>query len=236
MPPIADADAWDQQTSVAVEPSRKSGRAARRSAHVWSLYTGSTVSPFGNLRQDGLRLRAVTAFSRFRYSGLRYDPIKGDSVLVDFKGASRTSDIFVGYQLGLRRDHGQGLCRLADRAHRHHAIRYRDHRAGAVGGAEGGARSLDQLRQPGVGVAGPQLRQGVRCVLHATSRGLACDGVHAIGPEASLVGHDESRMLRLGGFLRFDDGTNELSASAGWFTPREGDGGAYVSAQWLRRF
>lgn len=64
---------------------------------VLSLYTGSTFAPFGNLRRTASAW-AVTAMSRFEYSGLRYDASKGDAATVEFEGVSRTSDLFVGYQ------------------------------------------------------------------------------------------------------------------------------------------
>jgi hypothetical protein len=96
---VRAADQW--APSVMFEPPREVWAGAEAFGRVLSLYTGSTFAPFGNLRQDGLRLRAVTAMSRFKYSGLRYSAAKGDAETVAFEGQSRTSDLFIGYQWSL---------------------------------------------------------------------------------------------------------------------------------------
>src|SRR5437870_2497512 len=52
--------------------------------HVWSLYSGSTVAPFGSVQEDGVRLRLVAGYGADRYSGPR--ALGVGSHIVAFKG------------------------------------------------------------------------------------------------------------------------------------------------------
>lgn len=238
LPPraLADDDAWDQQTSVAVEPSREFWAGGEAFGHVWSLYTGSTYSPFGNLRQDGVRLRAVTAYSQFKYNGLRYDAAKGDAVAVDFNGQSRTSDLFVGYQASFGATTVKAFAGWQIAAHLITPFDTETIVQGRSAGPKGALEiwtnfgnqawaSLDLSYAKAFGAYSTRLRGGWR----ATE-------TLSVGPEVSLIGHEESRMLRLGAFLRFDNGVDELSASAGWSQSQGDVANGYVTAQWLRRF
>lgn len=232
---LAD-DSWEKQTDVAFEPPREIWGGGEAFGHVWSLYTGSTYAPFGNLRQDGFRLRAVTAFSRFKYSELRYDAAKGDAVAVNFNGASKTSDLFAGYQASFG---ATTLKVFAGWEIAAHVIGPYDPETVVQGRSSGpkgaieiwtnfGDRawvSLDLGYAKAFGAYSSRLRTGWR----------ATDTFSA-GPEASLIGHEESRLLRLGAFMRYDNGVDELSASAGWSQSSGDVANAYVTAQWLRRF
>lgn len=227
---------WQQQTSVAFEPSREIWAGVETFQSVWSIYTGSTYAPFGNLRQDGLRLRAVTAMSRFRYSGLRYDAARGDAVAVDFKGTSRTTDLYTGYQLGLGDTTVKLFAGWEIAAHLISPLDPETIVQGRIAGPKAALEiwsnmgpnawlALDISYAKAFGAYASRARLGWR----------ATETLSA-GPEAAFIGHDESRMQRFGAFLRFDNGIDELSASAGWTKSQGDDGGAYVSAQWLRRF
>ena len=39
---------------------------------VWSLYAGGTYAPFGSVREDGFRVRAVTGYGAYRYASPRW--------------------------------------------------------------------------------------------------------------------------------------------------------------------
>lgn len=229
-------EAWDKEISVAFEPPREIWAGAEAFGRVLSLYTGSTYAPFGNLRQDGLRLRAVSAMSRFKYSGLRYDAGKGDAVPVDFSGASRTSDLFVGYQWSIGPATVKAFAGWEIAAHLISPFDPETLVQGRSQGPKGaleiwanigdrGFASLDLSYARSFGAYSSRLRAGWRTT-----------DTLSLGPEASLIGHDESQMVRAGAFIRFDNGVDEISASAGWTKARGDEGTGYVTAQWLRRF
>lgn len=238
MLPCAQADdtPWHQQTSVAFEPPREIWAGGEAFGRVWSLYTGSTYAPFGNLRQDGVRLRAVTTYSRFKYSGLRYDASRGDAVAVDFKGESRTSDLFVGYQASFGATTVKAFAGWEIAAHLITPLDPETLVQGRSSGPKGalelwtnfGERawaSLDLSYAKAFGAYSSRLRTGWR----------ATDTL-SFGPEASLIGHEEGRMVRAGAFVRFDNGVDELSASVGWSQSQGDEANAYITAQWLHRF
>lgn len=204
---------------------------------VLSLYTGSTVAPFGNLRQDGIRLRAVTAMSRFKYSGLRFDAAKGDAVTVQFEGVSRTSDLFIGYQWSIGATTVKAFAGWEIAAHLISPFDPETLVQGRSKGPKGAVEiwtnygqrawaALDLSYAKAFGAYSTRLRTGWR----------ASDTI-SVGPEVSLIGHDENQMVRAGAFLRYDNGVDEISAAAGWTKALGSDeGDLYVGAQWLRRF
>lgn len=228
--------AWDMKTDVRFEPPRELWVGGEAFGHVWSLYTGSTYAPFGNLRQDGFRLRAITAYSRYKYNGLRYDAAKGDAVAVDFTGTSKTSDLFVGYQAGFGATTVKAFAGWEIAAHVILPFDPETMVQGRSSGPKGALEiwtnigdhawlSLDLSYAKAFGAYSSRLRAGWR----------ATDTI-SIGPEGSLIGHDESRLTRIGGFLRYDNGVDELSAAVGWSQSSGDEANAYVTAQWLRRF
>ncbi len=223
--------------SVSFEPPREIWAGAEAFGRVLSLYTGSTLAPFGNLRQDGVRLRAITAMSQFKYSGLRYDASKGDAVAVAFDGVSRTSDLFVGYQWSLGATTVKAFAGWEIAAH---VITPYDPETLVQGRSMGpkgaleiwtnfGHRAwaaLDLSYAKAFGAYSTRLRTGLR----------VSDTI-SLGPEVSLIGHDESQMARAGAFVRYDNGVDEISAAAGWTKTKGSDeGDVYIGAQWLRRF
>lgn len=231
----ARADQWTP--SVSFEPPREIWAGAEAFGRVLSLYTGSTFAPFGNLRQDGVRLRAVTAMSRFKYSGLRYDATKGDAVTVPFEGMSRTSDIFAGYQWSFGATTVKVFAGWEIAAHLITPFDPETLVQGRSMGPKGaleiwtnfGQRAwaaLDLSYAKAFGAYSSRLRAGWR----------ASDTI-SLGPEVSLIGHDETQTVRAGAFLRYDNGVDEISAAAGWTKARGSDeGDAYIGVQWLRRF
>lgn len=60
-------------------------------AHVWLLYSGATVAPFGHIFADGLRLRAAGGYGRYTYSGARY------GTLQSFGATTGYAEALVGY-------------------------------------------------------------------------------------------------------------------------------------------
>jgi Cellulose biosynthesis protein BcsS len=54
------------------------------SKNVWLLYSGATVAPFGDIHQDGVRLRAVAGYGQYTYTGYpRYETFHATTVFAD---------------------------------------------------------------------------------------------------------------------------------------------------------
>jgi len=71
--------------------SREFWAGADASAHVWLIYTGATVAPYGDMFRDGLRLRAAAGYGAYTYRGERFGQIQS------FKAETVFSDMLVGY-------------------------------------------------------------------------------------------------------------------------------------------
>lgn len=61
------------------------------SSHVWLLYGGATVAPYGHVFADGLRLRVAGGYGRYTYTGTR----RGE--LVSFNAETAYAEALVGY-------------------------------------------------------------------------------------------------------------------------------------------
>lgn len=81
---------------------------ADASANVWLLYSGTTLSPFGDVRKDGLRLRFVGGYGEYSYGGKRpaLNPAYtgyGDEPMIltpykSFRASIQFADVLIGYQ------------------------------------------------------------------------------------------------------------------------------------------
>ena len=60
------------------------------SSNVWLTYTGATVAPFGGIHDNGLRLRAVTGYGQYSYSGAAPS-------YKTFDATTAFADVLVGY-------------------------------------------------------------------------------------------------------------------------------------------
>jgi len=67
---------------------------------VWSLYAGGTYAPFGSVREDGFRVRAVTGYGAYRYASPRWTGT--GTQIFQFHGTTAFADLLAGYhkQLG----------------------------------------------------------------------------------------------------------------------------------------
>lgn len=243
-PPLPDATrvderitaAWQQGTRVQREPARETWAGAEAFRHVWSLYTGATYAPFSNLRQDGLRLRAVSALSGYSYAGLRFDPSAGAAIWQTFRGQSRTVDLLAGYQwrtgdLTIKTFAGYRNASV-EIAPFDPETTVQGQRHGAIGALELWFNITPrQWTSLDLTYATP-----FRSYAHRLRVADRISETMSIGVEAAALGHQEGSTQRAGAFLRFDNGVHEISASAGWSMPRGEAGHAYGTAQWLVRF
>ena len=67
---------------------------------VWSLYAGATYAPFGSVRTDGFRVRAVAGYGAYSYTSPRWTG--ANTQLLEFHGSTSFADLLAGYhkQLG----------------------------------------------------------------------------------------------------------------------------------------
>ena len=67
---------------------------------VWSLYAGGTYAPFGSVRKDGFRVRAVAGYGAYSYASPRWTGASTQAL--EFHGTTSFADLLAGYhkQLG----------------------------------------------------------------------------------------------------------------------------------------
>lgn len=84
----------------------------------WSLYSSTTLAPFGGLDQNGARLRLGSGYGRYTYDRPRhcYDMIKKIELACAaerISGRATFADILAGYRLGVGRFTAQAFAGLA---------------------------------------------------------------------------------------------------------------------------
>lgn len=199
----------------------------------WSVYGSATAAIFGDIRSDGLRLRAAAGFGEYRYSRPYHDPAVGLKVDAPFRGRHTWVDTLVGYHMSF----GPMTAKLFG------GYTETDH---AVRGAPGSPLALDaDNRDQGS-------RRGAKVVLETWTRlqdwgfvqvdaswsqpldaasararlGLRLGSSWSTGLEVAAFGSPVPDQGRVGGFLRLEWERGEISISAGAAgTPDSVDGG-----------
>ena len=64
-------------------------------SQVWSLYAGGSYAPFGSVREDGFRLRAVAGYGAYTYASSRWTGVAVKTF--DFHGTTSFADMLAGY-------------------------------------------------------------------------------------------------------------------------------------------
>lgn len=82
--------------SGAAAPTTEVWGGAETVANAWSVYGGMTTGVFGDVRRDGLKLRAGAGYGVYTYESRRWDGIRRSPVL--FQGQHRFVDTSLGYQ------------------------------------------------------------------------------------------------------------------------------------------
>lgn len=70
MPASAEDDPWKAQ--VVPAPWREVWAGVDATSNSWSVYTGMTVSPFGSIHHDGLRVRVAGGYGAYSYQGTKW--------------------------------------------------------------------------------------------------------------------------------------------------------------------
>jgi len=212
------ADPWDADISAIEDngdglPHFEVWVGAQAFRHAWSLYSGATVAPLGGIREDGLRLRVVSGFGAYSYSGLRAVGLASE--IVEFHGLSTFADLLVGYhkQLGPLTLKAFAGVMLAD-----HELRPDDPETRIRGLGTGGKLALEGWWNISNQIwSSLDLSWGS---LYATYAGRARLGWRlqptlSVGLEAGAVGNVECDIARIGAFVRYEWESGEVSLSAG---------------------
>jgi hypothetical protein len=195
--------------------------------HFWSIYSGATVAPFGGVRDDGFRLRAVAGTGDYGAGGAS----AGD-ILVGYhlQLGSVTIKVFGGFTIAqFRPDPGEPWPALK-------GVEY-----GGKGVLEAWWAISDQAwASLDLSIGSTHLEYGSRVRLGwrlwpELSAGL--EGGSGGTAEAAL----ERDTSRVGAFLRYEWDTGEVSVSGGWavdgtWQEREGAPGAFGTVSILTRY
>ena len=211
--------------------------------HVWSIYSGTTVAPFGAIQEDGMRLRVVAGYGADRYSGPR--AVGAESQIVAFEATGSFAEVLAGYhrQFGPLTVKAFAGAMAADRQ-----IRPDDPETSIRGTGFGGKLALETWWNLGAAAwTSVDLSWGSLHQTYAARARLGWRLTPALsaGLEAGAAGNVEGGIVRAGGFVRYETASGEISASGGATTdkPLESGGPAiarastlYAMLSWLTRF
>jgi hypothetical protein len=239
------ADAEDSAASGEVsETHSEVWSGAQAYGHVWSLYSGAAVAPFGSIRDDGWRVRAVAGYGADRYSGPRAVGA-GPPLVFTFKGTGSFADLLLGYhqQLGPVTLKAYAGVSLADRQ-----VTPNDPESLIHGTGLGGKIALEtwwnlsDQAWTSIDVSWGSL---YRSYAGRARLGWRLTPALSLGLEAGAAGNLECDILRAGGFLRYEWTSGELSLSGGASNDKLLDSGGpavarsstpFVTLSWLTRF
>lgn len=217
---------------------------AQASKTTWSLYTGTTVAPFGDILEDGLRVRVVGGYGTYRYAGPR--AVGVGSEVVHFKGTVSFSDLLAGYQRQLGPVTVKAFAGLALAQHR---IEPDDPETTIRGPGFGAKAALEtwwtitDRAYSSLDVSWSTLHDSYAARARLGWRFLPA---LSAGLEAGGAGNRETDIVRAGGFVRYEWATGEISASGGFSNDTLGQGAGrtsltqsnapFATVSWLARF
>jgi hypothetical protein len=193
------------------EPRFEAWTGAEVFSQVWSLYAGATYAPFGSVRQDGLRVRAVAGYGAYWYTSQRWT---GSAIEHRrYHGSTTFADLLAGYQqqLGALTIKILGGLALVDRSVDDPDAPSRGIHAGGKAVIEAWWNVTDEVWASADlswstldNVYGSRTRIGWRWWPQLS-----------VGVEAGATGSWDFDTARLGGFVRYEWATGELSVSGG---------------------
>jgi hypothetical protein len=202
-----------QTTSIAKTPHFELWSGAQAYDHVWSLYSGITVSPFGGIQEDGMRLRAVGGYGAYSYSGPR--AAGPSSQIVKFHGTAPFADLLIGYhmQLGPLTVKAFGGLMVAE-----NRLQPDDPETTIRGSGAGAKVALETWwNMSDRAWSALDLSWGSLHESYAARARLGWRFVPDLsaGLEAGAAGNVEGDVARVGGFLRYEWASGEFSVSGG---------------------
>jgi hypothetical protein len=218
------------------QPQVEAWTGAEAFQRVWSIYAGTTYAPFGNVRKNGFRVRAVAGYGAYSYASPRWTGAGVETLR--FHGEVSFADLLAGYH--------QQLGPLTIKILGGVTAAYRDvDDPEAEAGAETGGKvaletwwnvtdrawtSVDLSWTTLDDVYGARARAGWR---------LTPDW--SLGIEGGAAGNRDYDAARVGGFVRYEWESGEISFSAGMAGDGPGSGqvdldGPYATINLLGRF
>lgn len=209
----------------------------------WSGYGGLNAALFGDIREDGWRLRSSGGYGRYRYQRPIYDPIRRRLVWAEFNGEMHFTDMLIGYSQAFGPVIVKAYAGLTEERH-------------VVQPAAGSALTFDDENAvQGVG-------RGLKLALETWVRlgdwgfmqtdvnwsapfeaysgrlrgGYRLNPAWSVGLEAAVFGNANHDQGRAGGFLRFEWSGGEVSLSAGAGGDISAVQGGYGSLNAMLRF
>lgn len=248
-PPSAAA----QNDSADAVPWREFWAGADVTENTELFYSGATLSPFGHIHDDGLRIRFTVGFGQYDYTGLRAIPAgpchpafgcRPENRRFNFDAITQYAEVLVGY---LKRFGELTAKVFIGATYSNHSIVPVDPAnrvQGADWGVKGGVElwinlgetawtSLDAHYTTAHNTYAARSRFGYRIV-----------PTLSLGPELGINGHiqshDNSDLVytrgRGGLFARYEWAGGEVSASGGLSADIDEQTTPYVTVNWITRY
>lgn len=209
----------------------------------WSVYGGLTAALFGDLREDGFRLRASGGYGRYRYTRPYFDRTQRRFVWPEFFGEQTFTDLLIGYQATLGATTVKAYAGMTEERHSiaagpHSPIAIDDENA--VQGARRGAKIVietwTRLSDWGFLQVDANWSQPFEAYGGRLRLGHHLDQGWSAGLESAAFGNLNHDGGRAGLFVRYEWTGGEVSASAGIDGDLDRIGGGYASIGALFRF
>ena len=185
---------------------------ADTSAPGWAAYGGLTAALFGDIRENGWRLRSTASYGQYRYSRTYWDGTTKQVVRLELLGHRRTTDLLIGYQ----HSHGPVVVKA-------YAGLVEDWKLDVA--EEGSPIAVDDEN----GYQGR--RYGAKLALETWTR-LADWGFVQADTSWSEPRNSHASRLRLGYRVGTNWSTGLEAAAYGNLVPEQGRAGAFVRLEW----
>jgi hypothetical protein len=187
------ADAQTAPPEAQAEPRVEFWSGAEAFQHVWSIYSGASFAPFGSVREDGFRLRGVAGYSDYG------------------SGTVTFADLLLGYHIQLGPLTLKALAGITATNHDPEGPGARDAGLGGKAAIEAWWNITDRAWTSADlswaslhSVYGARIRLGWRLWPELSA-----------GIEGGSAGTPDRDIARLGGFVRYEWPSGELSISGG---------------------
>lgn len=200
----------------------------------WSLYSGLTIAPFGDIRKPGVRLRSVAGYGRYRYRGNLLINQKVEPTV--FRGVVSFAEVLAGYQFSW----GPLTTKLfAGYYMEVRNVLPRDPLSRSQGRTEGVKLALENWLDFGSHwwasldgswtSANSSYWSRVRLAYRLWPK-------LSVGLEAGALGNIEFDAVRAGVLLRYELSNGEVSASGGITGDSAASTNPYAGIVWLQKF
>lgn len=209
----------------------------------WSTYGGMNAALFGDIRENGWRLRTSGGYGRYSYQRPIYDPFRRRLVTAEFHGEMTFADALLGYQQAF----GPLIVKAyAGLTEEHHAIlpangsplAFDDENAvqGAGRGAKVALETWLRLGDWGFVQTDLNWSQPFAAYSARLRIGTRLNPAWSAGLESAAFGNANHDQGRAGAFLRFEWSRGEVSLSAGAGGDNHEITGGYGSLNAMLRF